>query len=234
MKKDKLFFFLLLLFQLVSVRYALSQGRKKVPIFATFWPAVKTDVTRIYGKYSPILLLKSLLIGGPFRAIFSMRLCQAVSTLPAPLSLSLTLPCRILHYLALQMTGMDIGWDCVIGPGVWINHGWGLVTGHGIDKGGGISIGSNVTLFHGVTIGMQHKITAEGRVRLYPKIEDEVWIGPHAVVTGDVVIGRGSRIAPGTVVTGNVEPYSIVGGNPMRVIQTNALPDVMNPADIFM
>ena len=60
------------------------------------------------------------------------------------------------------MSGMDIGWDCVIGKGVLVNHGWGMVTGHGVDKGGGIKIGIKFTLFHGVTIGMQHKITAKG------------------------------------------------------------------------
>jgi serine O-acetyltransferase len=57
-----------------------------------------------------------------------------------------------------------------------------------------------------------------------------VWIGPHAVIAGEVVVGHGSRIAPGTIVTGDVEPYSIVGGNPMRVLRTDALPDVVNPA----
>jgi serine O-acetyltransferase len=77
---------------------------------------------------------------------------------------------------------------------------------------------------------MKHKITATGRVRSFPTIEDDVWIGPYAVVAGGVVVGRGSRIAPGTVVTGDVAPYTIVGGNPMRVIKTNALPDVINPA----
>ena len=64
----------------------------------------------------------------------------------------------------------------------------------------------------------------------FPTIEDDVWIGPHAVIIGGVTVGCGSRIAPGTIVTGDVEPYSIVGGNPMRVIRVNALPDVVNPA----
>ena len=189
-------------------------------------------MTRIYEKFSPILLLRALLVSGPFRSTFTMRLCQGVSSLPSPLCLTLTFPARILHNLAQKMAGIDMAWDCEIGPGLLINHGWGLVTGSGVEEGDGITIGNNVTLFHGVTIGMQHKITTEGRVRMYPKIEDEVWIGPHAVITGDVVIGRGSRIAPGTVVTGDVEPYSIVGGNPMRVIKTNALPDVIHPAII--
>ena len=110
--------------------------------------------------------------------------------------------------------GMDFGWGTNVGPGFVIKHGWGFVTG------GDVTIGSNVTVFHGVTIGQKHKISATGRIALWPIIEDEVWIGPHAVIAGGVVVGRGSRIAPGTVVFNDVEPYSIVGGNPMSVIKT--------------
>jgi serine O-acetyltransferase len=75
-------------------------------------------------------------------------------------------------------------------------------------------------------------ISASGRLKSYPRIEDEVWIGAHAVIAGRGGVSRGSRIAPGTIVTGDVEPYSIVGGNPMRVIRTGAFPDVVRPAQV--
>jgi serine O-acetyltransferase len=82
-----------------------------------------------------------------------------------------------------------------------------------------------------VTIGRKDKILADGeRIISYPTIEDEVWIGPHAIIVGGVTIGRGSRVAPGTVVIKDVDPYTIVGGNPMRVLRTNAIPDVSRPA----
>lgn len=232
MKKRKLFIFLLVIFQIISIVYAYSKRPKKRLQFAPFWPSIKADITRIYGRFSPILLLRALLQGNPFRALFTMRLCQGVNNMPMPFNLILFFPCRILHYIAQQLAGMNMGWDCMVGPGLLINHGWGLVAGRAINDDEGGRMGSNVTVFHGVTIGMRHKITPEGRIRLYPKIEDDVWIGPHAVITGGVVIGRGSRIAPGTVVTGDVEPYSIVGGNPMVVIRTNALPDILHPADV--
>ena len=50
-------------------------------------------------------------------------------------------------------------------------------------------------------------------------IEDDVWIGAGAIVLSDVHIGMGSIIAAGSVVTKNVEPYSIYGGNPARKIR---------------
>tara|TARA_B100001248_G_C27325558_1_gene428839 strand:- start:398 stop:967 length:570 start_codon:yes stop_codon:yes gene_type:complete len=45
-------------------------------------------------------------------------------------------------------------------------------------------------------------------------IEDDVWIGSNSVILKDVKIGRGSIIAAGSVVTKNIEPFSIVAGTP--------------------
>lgn len=50
-------------------------------------------------------------------------------------------------------------------------------------------------------------------------IEDESWIGANAVVTAGVRIGKHSVVAAGSVVTKDVPPYSIVAGNPARVIK---------------
>lgn len=50
-------------------------------------------------------------------------------------------------------------------------------------------------------------------------IEDEVWIGANAVITAGVTVGKHSVVAAGSVVVKDVEPYSIVGGNPARVLK---------------
>ena len=50
-------------------------------------------------------------------------------------------------------------------------------------------------------------------------IEDDVWIGASAIIMPGVKIGTGSIVAAGAVVTKNVESYSIVGGNPARLIK---------------
>lgn len=49
-------------------------------------------------------------------------------------------------------------------------------------------------------------------------IEDDVWIGSRVIILPGVKIGGGSVIGAGAVVTKNVEPYSIVAGNPAKVI----------------
>ena len=58
----------------------------------------------------------------------------------------------------------------------------------------------------------------------YKKIADtvignDVWIGSEAMIMAGVTIGSGAIIASRAVVTKDVEPYSIVGGNPAKIIK---------------
>lgn len=50
-------------------------------------------------------------------------------------------------------------------------------------------------------------------------IHSRAWIGARAIITKGVVIGEGGIVAAGSVVTKDVPPYTIVGGNPARVIR---------------
>ena len=50
-------------------------------------------------------------------------------------------------------------------------------------------------------------------------VEDDVWFGANAVVIGGVRIGAHSIVGAGAVVTHDVEPYSVVGGTPARLIR---------------
>ncbi len=50
-------------------------------------------------------------------------------------------------------------------------------------------------------------------------IGNDVWIGKRALIKAGVNIGTGAVIGMGSVVTKNVEPYSIVAGNPARPIR---------------
>lgn len=55
--------------------------------------------------------------------------------------------------------------------------------------------------------------------RIY--IGDDVWIGANAIIMDDV--GNGSVVGAGSVVTLSVEPYSIVAGNPGRVLRSRLM-----------
>lgn len=50
-------------------------------------------------------------------------------------------------------------------------------------------------------------------------LKDDVWIGDSAIICSGVTIGQGAVVAAGSVVTKDVEPYSVVGGNPAHFIK---------------
>lgn len=50
-------------------------------------------------------------------------------------------------------------------------------------------------------------------------VNDDVWIGRNALICSGVKIGQGAVIGAGAVVTKNVPPYAIVGGNPAKIIR---------------
>ena len=55
-------------------------------------------------------------------------------------------------------------------------------------------------------------------------VEDDVWIGMNSIILSGVTIGKGSVVAAGSVIVKNVPPYSIVGGNPARIIKNRFEP----------
>ena len=50
-------------------------------------------------------------------------------------------------------------------------------------------------------------------------IENDVWIGAFSIIFSGIRLGNGSVVAAGSVVTKDVDPYTIVGGNPARFIK---------------
>jgi acetyltransferase-like isoleucine patch superfamily enzyme len=50
-------------------------------------------------------------------------------------------------------------------------------------------------------------------------IQDDVWIGAGCTILKGVTIGRGSVVGAGSLINKNVAPYTIVAGNPFRVLK---------------
>lgn len=50
-------------------------------------------------------------------------------------------------------------------------------------------------------------------------IEDDVWIGARVVILPGVRVGKGSVIGAGSVVTKEIPPYTVVGGNPAHILK---------------
>ncbi|MGG0591310.1 CatB-related O-acetyltransferase [Priestia megaterium] len=59
-------------------------------------------------------------------------------------------------------------------------------------------------------------------------VADDVWIGTNAMIMSGVTIGKGAVIAAGSIVTKDVPPYAIVGGNPAKLIKYRFDEEVRN------
>jgi maltose O-acetyltransferase len=90
-----------------------------------------------------------------------------------------------------------------------------------------IVIGSNVLIAAGARLitrkhgfaDVDRPMSDQGYNNAPIVIEDDVWIGFQAVILPGVTVGRGSIVGAGAVVTRDVEPYTIVGGVPARLIR---------------
>jgi acetyltransferase-like isoleucine patch superfamily enzyme len=82
---------------------------------------------------------------------------------------------------------------------------------------------------HPIFYAKSRGVIDRDRVDAQPTIiEDDVWIGHHAIITpGCKHIGRGAVIGAGAIVTRNVPAYAIVVGNPGKLIRHRFSPDVI-------
>lgn len=131
------------------------------------------------------------------------------------------------EFLTEEQGAIQMGDHCYVGPGAKV---WSFLP---------MSIGHRVFISHGVNIHDtdSHSLSAKERhLRFLEKIqygrhlvrenkkcaaitiEDDVWIGFNAIILKGVRVGRGAVIGAGAVITKDVTPYSVVVGNPQRVV----------------
>jgi serine O-acetyltransferase len=111
---------------------------------------------------------------------------------------------RLISTVARSFTGIEIHPAAKIGPGLFVDHGMGVVIGETT------TLGADVTMYQGVTLGGTGFATG----KRHPTIEDNVTIGSGAKLLGPIVVGHGSKIGANTVVIHDVPPNSTVVGNP--------------------
>jgi serine O-acetyltransferase len=114
---------------------------------------------------------------------------------------------RFVSHVARFTTGIEIHPAARLGPGLFIDHGMGVVIGETAE------VGENVTLLQGVTLGG----TSLKREKRHPTLGNNVVVGAGAKVIGAFRIGDNSRIGAGSVVVREVPPNSVVVGVPGRV-----------------
>lgn len=108
---------------------------------------------------------------------------------------------------------MRIGDNCNINDGVLLDGGGGLVIGSLVN------VSPDVELF--TTEHDPDSPLFEGRSREVI-VGDRVWIAARALVLPGTIIGEGAIVAAGAVAHGEVAPWSIVAGNPARVVRSRS------------
>ncbi len=107
---------------------------------------------------------------------------------------------------------LHVGEGTLIAPGVTL----------GLD--GEITLGRNVSLSPGATLYTATHALGFGSQRMSPqvtqkpiRVEDGVWVGMHSLILPGVTLGQGCVVSAGSVVTSDVPPNTLVGGNPAAV-----------------
>ncbi|WP_348629430.1 sugar O-acetyltransferase, partial [Mesorhizobium sp. M7A.T.Ca.US.000.02.2.1] len=113
------------------------------------------------------------------------------------------------------------GSDIRVGRNVFINQNCTFYDLGGLDIADDVMIGPNVSLItsgHPLEPSRRRAFTTAKPI----VIERNVWIAAGATVIGGVTVGENSVVAAGSVVTRNVPPNTLVGGNPANVIRSIA------------
>ncbi|WP_175882077.1 MULTISPECIES: acyltransferase [Burkholderia] len=139
------------------------------------------------------------------------------------------MPYRIRHWFLGRFCQVKIGRDSSIAMGCFVT-GYHISIGNNtvvnrysyLDGRVPLTIGNNVNISHYTLIQtLTHDPQNPDFVCLCKPvvIEDHVWIGARAIISPGVRIGEGAVVGAGSVVTRDVEPYTIVAGNPARFIK---------------
>ena len=114
---------------------------------------------------------------------------------------------RLFYKVFFQwVLGIDISDQTKIGKGFIVYHGQGLIINSDT------IIGENVIIRQCTTIG-NSKFGGK-----CPVIGNNVNIGANSVIIGDIKIGDNAIIGAGSVVVKDVQEFTVVAGNPARVI----------------
>lgn len=154
--------------------------------------------------------LQFLLTNSEFHGVAVYRFGQLADGLRGrnrAVGITLVAAHRLLNRVVTHVDHLDIAAGARIGAGLLLMHRHGVIIGPAV-------IGRNCVIHQNVTIGQR----VAGGDQGVPRIGDNVWIGPGAVITGGITVGDGVTVSAGSVLSKDVPGRCLVAGNPARVI----------------
>jgi acetyltransferase-like isoleucine patch superfamily enzyme len=126
-------------------------------------------------------------------------------------------------HLVIDQIGPESG--IVLGADVSLNYNCYIDGSGGVDIGRGTIIGPNsVILSSSHRIDQQLPVNASGKRFCAVSIGEDVWVGASTVLLPGRTIGDRAVIGAGSIVTHDVGPGSVVGGNPARPLNGPSQP----------
>ncbi|MES2365955.1 MAG: sugar O-acetyltransferase [Pseudomonadota bacterium] len=110
------------------------------------------------------------------------------------------------------------GTDISVGRNVFVNQNCTFYDLGGLVISDDVMIGPNVSIItsgHPIEPSLRHAFLVAKPI----VIERNVWVAAGATIIGGVTIGANSVVAAGSVITRDVPPNTLVGGNPAKVIR---------------
>ncbi len=123
--------------------------------------------------------------------------------------MKLKLLARMVSQRAKRVTGIEIHPAAKIAPGVFIDHGEGVVIGETAE------VGTGTVIYQGVTLGGTGKQTG----KRHPTVGEHCVISAGAKILGDITIGDYAKVGAGAVVLKSVPPHATVVGVPARIVR---------------
>jgi len=172
------------------------------------WGDIRQDFKAVFEKDPAAKNSLEVMFAYPgFHAILLHRINHVLWTLRIPV-----IP-RFLSHIVRLFTGIEIHPAAKIGPGLFIDHGMGVVIGETTE------IGKNVLLYQGVTLGG----TGKEKGKRHPTLGNNVTVGAGAKILGAIKIGDNAIIGANSVILKNVPDNSISVGVPGRVTRKKVI-----------
>lgn len=167
------------------------------------------DYRAKYDEFRIVKFLGHYMIDISLLSVVNFRLANCL------LHKGFTRTANIIMLITERVTFIRISPKAQIGPGLCINHGFGVIIG------GDSILGRNCTIQQGVTIGgnfNKEKLNSYGGIQAYPVIGNYVHLAAGCAILGPVNIGDHVIIAANATITRDIPSYSLViAGKPEAI-----------------